>query len=79
MEPLIHFAPYIGWVYPNETVIEWTVLLAVYPYLTGLVAGAFTVSSLYQVFGFERLRPRSPLWWRRPAHVARRPTAGRRA
>jgi len=57
MEPLIHFAPYIGWVYPNETVIEWTVLLAVYPYLTGLVAGAFTVSSLYQVFGFERLRP----------------------
>ncbi len=57
MEPLIHFAPYIGWVYPNETVIEWTILLAVYPYLTGLVAGAFTVSSLYQVFGFERLRP----------------------
>jgi predicted membrane protein len=57
MESLIHVAPYIGWVYPNETVIEWTVLLAVYPYLTGLVAGAFTVSSLYQVFGFERLRP----------------------
>jgi Ni/Fe-hydrogenase subunit HybB-like protein len=57
MEPVMHFAPYTGWVFPNETVIEWTVLLAVYPYLTGLVAGAFTVSSLYQVFGFERLRP----------------------
>ena len=57
MDPLIHFAPYTGWVYPNETVFEWTVLLAVYPYLTGLVAGAFTVSSLYQVFGFERLKP----------------------
>ena len=57
MEPLIHFAPYTGWVFPNETVFEWTVLLAVYPYLTGLVAGAFTVSSLYQVFGFERLKP----------------------
>jgi len=57
MEPLIHFAPYTGWVFPNETVIDWTVLLAVYPYLTGLVAGAFTVSSLYQVFGFERLKP----------------------
>jgi len=57
MESLIHFAPYVGWVYPNETVVEWTILLAVYPYLTGLVAGAFTVSSLYQVFGFERLRP----------------------
>ena len=57
MEPVIHFAPYTGWVYPNETVFEWSVLIALYPYLTGLVAGAFTVSSLYQVFGFERLKP----------------------
>ena len=57
MEPLLHFAPYTGWVYPNETVIEWSVAIVVYPYITGLVAGAFTVSSLYQVFGFERLKP----------------------
>jgi Ni/Fe-hydrogenase subunit HybB-like protein len=57
VEPIIHFTPYTGWVYPNETVFEWSVLIAVYPYLTGLVAGAFTVSSLYQVFGFERLKP----------------------
>ena len=57
MEPLMRFAPYSGWVYPNETVFEWSVLIAVYPYLTGLVAGAFTVSSLYQVFGFSRLKP----------------------
>ncbi len=57
MEPVIQFAPYTGWVYPNETVFEWSVLIAVYPYLTGLVAGAFTVSSLYQVFGFQRLKP----------------------
>jgi len=57
MDAILHFAPYTGWVYPNETIVEWSVLIAVYPYLTGLVAGAFTVSSLYQVFGFERLRP----------------------
>jgi Ni/Fe-hydrogenase subunit HybB-like protein len=57
VEALIHFAPYTGWVYPNETVFEWSILIAVYPYITGLVAGAFTVSSLYQVFGFERLKP----------------------
>lgn len=57
MEPLVHYSPYIGWVYPNETVFEWSILIAVYPYLTGLVAGAFTVSSLYQVFGFQRLKP----------------------
>ena len=32
-------------------------LIVVYPYLTGLVAGAFTVSSLYQVFGMQRFKP----------------------
>ena len=57
METLNHVAPYIGYVYPNETLIPWTVLVVVYPYLTGLVAGAFTVSSLYQVFRMERFRP----------------------
>jgi Ni/Fe-hydrogenase subunit HybB-like protein len=57
MEPLFHAAPFIGYVYPNETIIPWTVLIVVYPYLTGLVAGAFTVSSLYHVFGIERFKP----------------------
>ncbi|HSQ05973.1 MAG TPA: NrfD/PsrC family molybdoenzyme membrane anchor subunit, partial [Burkholderiales bacterium] len=55
--PLFDVAPYVGWVYPNETVIEWSVLISVYPYITGLVAGAFTVSSLYQVFGMQRFKP----------------------
>jgi predicted membrane protein len=57
METLFHASPFTGYVYPNETVIPWTVLIVVYPYLTGLVAGAFTISSLYQVFGFQQLRP----------------------
>ena len=57
MEPLFHIAPYSGAVYPNETVIPWTVLIVIYPYITGLVAGAFTVSSLYHVFGMERFKP----------------------
>jgi Ni/Fe-hydrogenase subunit HybB-like protein len=57
MEPLLHAAPFTGYVYPNETIIPWTVLIVVYPYLTGLVAGAFTVSSLYHVFGIERFKP----------------------
>jgi Ni/Fe-hydrogenase subunit HybB-like protein len=57
MGHFLDLAPYTGWVYPNETVFTWSVLIAVYPYLTGLVAGAFTVSSLYQVFGFQRLQP----------------------
>jgi Ni/Fe-hydrogenase subunit HybB-like protein len=57
VETLYDVAPFVGYVYPNETVIPWTVLIVVYPYLTGLVAGAFTVSSLYQVFGMQRFKP----------------------
>jgi Ni/Fe-hydrogenase subunit HybB-like protein len=50
-------APFTGYVYPNEGVIQWSVLIVIYPYLTGLVAGAFTVSSFYHVFGMERFKP----------------------
>lgn len=57
MEPLFHAAPFTGYVYPNETAIPWSVLIVAYPYITGLVAGAFTVSSLYHVFGMERFKP----------------------
>jgi Ni/Fe-hydrogenase subunit HybB-like protein len=57
VETIVHFAPFTGYVYPNETTIPWTVLIVVYPYLTGLVAGAFTISSLYQVFGMQRFKP----------------------
>lgn len=56
-ELLVDIAPFTGYVYPNETVVEWTMLIVVYPYLTGLVAGAFTVSSLYHVFGMQRFQP----------------------
>lgn len=49
-------APYIGTVYPNETEIPWTELIVIYPYITGLVAGAFVVSSLHHVFGMERFK-----------------------
>ena len=50
-------APFTGYVYPNETIIPWGVLIVIYPYLTGLVAGAFTVSSLYHVFGMQQFKP----------------------
>jgi len=56
MEGLV-YAPYTGYVYPNETIIPWTLLIAIYPYLTGLVAGAFTVSSMHHAFGMERFKP----------------------
>ena len=47
---------YSNYVYPNEEV-EWTAMIVMYPYITGLVAGAFIVSSLYHVFGDEKLAP----------------------
>ncbi len=46
-----------GFLFPNEGVIEWDLLIVIYPYITGLVAGAFVVSSLYHVFGLNSLRP----------------------
>ncbi|MFQ5854391.1 MAG: NrfD/PsrC family molybdoenzyme membrane anchor subunit [Anaerolineae bacterium] len=46
-----------GFVYPNEVEVQWGLLIVLYPYITGLVAGAFIVSSLYHVFGLTRLRP----------------------
>ena len=50
-------SPFSGYVYPNETVLPWGVLIVIYPYITGLVAGAFIVSSLYHTFGMEQFKP----------------------
>ena len=46
-----------GFLFPNEALVEWDLLIVVYPYITGLVAGAFVVSSLYHVFGLEKFKP----------------------
>ena len=45
----------LGFVYPNEF-IYWSIQIVMYPYMTGLVAGAFVLSSLYHVFGQKDLR-----------------------
>jgi len=50
-------SPFSGYVYPNETVLPWGVLIVVYPYITGLVAGAFIVSSLYHTFHIQSFKP----------------------
>lgn len=42
-------------VYPNEF-IYWSIQIVMYPYMTGLVAGAFVLSSLYHVFDQKELR-----------------------
>lgn len=47
----------IGFLFPNDVHIHWTLMIVLYPYITGLVAGAFIVSSLYHVFDRDELKP----------------------
>jgi Ni/Fe-hydrogenase subunit HybB-like protein len=46
-----------GFMYPNEVELQWSVLIVLYPYLTGLVAGAFILASLERVFRVEAVKP----------------------
>jgi Ni/Fe-hydrogenase subunit HybB-like protein len=46
-----------GYIYPNEAEMPWSLLIVVYPYLTGLVAGAFILASLVKVFNVKELQP----------------------
>ncbi|MHB8888361.1 MAG: NrfD/PsrC family molybdoenzyme membrane anchor subunit [Acidobacteriaceae bacterium] len=46
-----------GFMYPNEIQLQWSVLIVLYPYITGLVAGAFILASLVRVFRVEAVRP----------------------
>ena len=46
-----------GFMYPNEVELQWSVLIVLYPYITGLVAGAFILASLERVFRVEAVKP----------------------
>ena len=48
-----------GYVYPNEASPHplWGFLIVLYPYITGLVAGAFIMASLVRVFKVKALEP----------------------
>ena len=46
-----------GFMYPNEVELQWSVLIVLYPYITGLVAGAFILASLERVFKVDAVRP----------------------
>lgn len=46
-----------GYAYPNEHHVLWSVLIVIYPYITGLVAGAFIMASLVRVFDVRALTP----------------------
>ena len=46
-----------GFIYPNEAELQWSILIVVYPYITGLVAGAFILASLEKVFKVKEVQP----------------------
>lgn len=46
-----------GFMYPNEIGLQWSVLIVLYPFITGLVAGAFILASLERVFHVEAVKP----------------------
>jgi Ni/Fe-hydrogenase subunit HybB-like protein len=49
--------PVQGYMYPNEVELAWGILIVLYPYITGLVAGAFILASLERVFHVEAVKP----------------------
>jgi len=46
-----------GYIFPNELDLQWGILIVVYPFITGLVAGAFILASLERVFNVKVLKP----------------------
>jgi Ni/Fe-hydrogenase subunit HybB-like protein len=46
-----------GFMYPNEVSLWWSVLIVLYPYITGLVAGAFILASLERIFRVDAVKP----------------------
>ncbi len=46
-----------GYIYPNDVTLLWSIVIVVYPYITGLVAGAFILASLVRVFKVHALEP----------------------
>jgi Ni/Fe-hydrogenase subunit HybB-like protein len=60
-EIIEHLAPLLqevqGYIYPNEIELHWSILIVVYPYITGLVAGAFILASLVKVFNVKEVQP----------------------
>lgn len=46
-----------GYIFPNELDLQWGILIVIYPFITGLVAGAFILASLERVFNVKVLKP----------------------
>jgi Ni/Fe-hydrogenase subunit HybB-like protein len=46
-----------GFAFPNDIHVHWSLMIVMYPYITGFVAGSFIVTALYHVFGRQEFKP----------------------
>jgi Ni/Fe-hydrogenase subunit HybB-like protein len=46
-----------GYAFPNDIHVHWSLMIVMYPYITGFVAGSFIVTSLYHLFGKKEFEP----------------------
>jgi len=48
---------YTEFSFPNDSHIIWSLMIVTYPYISGIMAGAFSIAALYYGFGMSSLRP----------------------
>jgi Ni/Fe-hydrogenase subunit HybB-like protein len=46
-----------GFSFPNDIHVTWSLMIVMYPYITGFVAGSFIVTSLYHLFDRQEFKP----------------------
>ncbi len=46
-----------GYAFPNDIHVHWSLMIVMYPYITGFVAGSFIVTALYHLFGNKAFAP----------------------
>jgi Ni/Fe-hydrogenase subunit HybB-like protein len=46
-----------GYAFPNDVHVHWSLMIVMYPYITGFVAGSFIVTALYHLFGKKEFEP----------------------
>ncbi|MFQ5618092.1 MAG: NrfD/PsrC family molybdoenzyme membrane anchor subunit [Rhodospirillales bacterium] len=47
----------VNYIFPNNAQVWWALPIVIYPYITGLMAGAFVLSSLHHLFRVKEFRP----------------------
>ena len=47
----------VNYIFPNNAKIWWSIMIVIYPFITGLMAGAFVVSSFSHVFKVKEFEP----------------------